>query len=227
MTSGRVNLIWHQGQCAYDIKDSATDMISRVRLIWHQGQWTRYDIKDSAPDMISRTVRLLNQGQCACYIKDSAPNMTSRTVKLIWYQGQCAWYDIESAPDMTSRTVNLIWHQGQCAWYDIKDSHSHFTLPERKGRSCGHSTALYAAPSVFLCTFLFVLHSCVASRKTDLPLYWLSSPKDTSVPFLCHRNQRDSDSVDRVVIRGNNCKFERVSRLELFTKRNSFVDIFL
>jgi hypothetical protein len=163
----KVRLIWYQGQCAwYDIKDIAPDMISTVHLIWYQGQCIWYDIKDSAHDMISGKLCLIWYRQWIQYdIRESVPDMIS-TVNLI-YQGDCAWYDIDGVPDMISRTAPNM---------TSRSTTLHFTLPERKSCECGHSSVLYATPSVSLCTFLFVLHSCATSRKTDLPLYWLSSP---------------------------------------------------
>ena len=280
MITRTVRLIWYR-QCAwYDIKDSASDMISTVRLIWYkgrcawynfdgaldmistvhlisrtvhliyQGQCAWYNIKDSAPDMIS-TVRKLYR-RCAWYdIKDSAPDLTSRTLRLIWYR-QCIWYDIKgSVSDMILRTVHMIWHQGQCAWYDI-DSESdirecvpdmtwtvcliwyqgllpiwHQVLPPFISPYQKEKAASVGTPPPFMPLLQFpYVHFYLYSIRVQPPgrLIWPSidySPcKDRSVPFLCHRNQRDSDSVDRVVIQGNTYQIERVSCLEPFAKRN-------
>jgi len=222
-----VHMIWHQGQCAwYDI-DSASDMMSgTVCLIWY-GRCAWYDIKDSAHDMTSRTLRLIWYRQCIWYdIKGSVSDMILRTVHMIWHQGQCAWYDIDSesdirecVPDMTW-TVCLIWYQGLLPiWHQVLPP---FISPYQKEKAASVGTP---PPFMPLLQFPYV-HFYLYSIRVQPPgrLIWPSidySPcKDRSVPFLCHRNQRDSDSVDRVVIQGNTYQIERVSCLEPFAKRN-------
>jgi len=113
---------------------------------------------------------------------------------------------------MTSRTVRLIWYEGQPL----------FISPRQNEKAATVATPPSFMLLLQLSYVLFYLYSVRVQPPGRMicPSIDYRPRKDTSVPFLCHRNQRESDSVVTVVIQGHTCKIERVGCLEPFAQRN-------